>query len=432
MITFDEEVCHKDMLKTLYTMSTFVLFLFIVLNLINPYSPIITIGFNLLLLIFLNKSVPYSTSSLLYKSILIYSIIICIWAFFVMVVNFNINLYIAIKYLRMPITTWLIFNIIKYSAYTPTQLVKCIFFIGVINLVVIVLELVVPSTRDIIAGFIGISRMDAASYFDYRVLGITGSFEFCSILVTILMYILFLYYSRKRNFLYLPLILITYASLIFVSRTGMLFGAIILIYILGKLLKISRSFHKVFILVIISCAFALIGYTILPILINSSGLFETQMETTHMLDLGTDYGSGTASALTSGEHLNILKEPFVDQIIGYGINSEDFLEKKISTDIGYLEFVCHIGFIGLSFIIFMHLKILSSTILIQKSLTDSSNYFQITTKQIGEIIIFYIIMLFAFNYKLMLMYSRGTYDFMLILVFSFFKFYKLNKCNNYG
>lgn len=398
-----------------------VFFFFILFNFLNPVSPILTIFFDLIILVFSARSIFLRSKAL--SLIVVFGFIIWIWSLIVMCINLHFETYIIFKYLRMPIMAILLSLCISFIDFRKETVINSIYYLCLINLIAIGLELMIPSTRDIIASILNISRMDAASHFDFRVLGIAGSFEFCSIMCIFLMVICYYKYKKKNSLLYLGLIIISFASMIFVSRTGMLIGAAILIFLMIGLYKSSRSnYYRILI-----GGFSFVGVFIavsivMPIIINSSGLFEEKIETKYELEFGTDYGSGTASALTKGSHLNILKEPIMELVFGYGINSENITTKRLATDIGYLEYICHIGIVGLVLVVLLHIRLLKYIFYLSKKIKKMPN--SVDLQNLNHITIIYVLLLFVFNYKLMLLYSRGTFELMIILVFAIEKLYR--------
>lgn len=397
-------------------MKTFVFFLFLVFNFLNPISPILTIIIDLAIMTLAVKGGKIGGKLL--STIITIGFVIWLWSLFVMIINDNQNTYIFFKYLRMPIMAFVIYTCITKLDFNSDTVLKALYYLCVLNVISIWVELYIPGTRDIIAKVLNISRMEAASFFDSRVLGIAGSFEFCSIMCILLMILSYVRYINKNTLLDLIVILVAFASMIYVSRTGMLIGAGVLLYMLFGLFRKSKSYHKV---VVGAFSFSIVFVAVaimLPILINSSGLFEETFETAYALDLGTGYGSGTAGELTKGSssHMNILRAPLTELFIGYGINSEDYTGKNIATDIGYLEFICHIGIVGLFLVILLHLYILRHIVIMNKKIRCNPNLDGVF--RINRVTIMFLAVLFVFNYKLMLLYSRGTFELLLILLFS--------------
>lgn len=391
-------------------------FIFIFFNFLNPISPVLTIIIDVLIMMMAAKSEVVGGRML--SRIVVFCSVIWLWSLIVMLINNNLNTYIFFKYLRMPIMAIIISTCVSKLKFNSDIVLKSLYYLCLVNVLSIWIELYFPSTRDLIAKVLNISRVDAASFFENRVMGIAGSFESCSIMCILIMIIAYIKYQNKNSLIDLLVIFVAFASMIFVSRTGMLIGAFILIYMLFGLFKASKSYHKI---IVGSFAFSIVFVTVaimLPILINSSGLFEEAFETGYALELGEGFGSGTAGELTKGSssHMNILKAPISELILGYGINSEDFAGKNIATDIGYLEFICHIGIIGLALVIILHLFIMKYIISSNKRIRRINNMSGVLS--INRVNLMYLVVLFVFNYKLMLLFSRGTFELLLILLFA--------------
>lgn len=404
-----------------------IFFLFIFFNFLNPISPILTILVDLLVLVS-SRKIRFGHDSL-FSIIVIGGIIIWIWSIFVMAINLHFDTYIFVKYLRMPIMAVILSGCVSNLKFKKETVINSFYYLCLCNLLMIGIELAVPGTREILAKIMNVARTDVASgiALGNRVMGLAGSYEFCAIMCIMLIVICYFKYKQKNSLIHLITIIISFASLIAVSRTGMLVGAAVLAFVMIGLFKAAKSYHRVIIGGFSFAGVFLAGYIIIPIVLNSSGLLDNAIETKYALEIVTsDYGSGTASELTSGgSHLNILKEPFTELVFGYGINSEDITTKKISTDIGYLEYICHIGIVGLCMVILMHLLLVKRLNEYRKSLHKLPASEDI--QQLISVTIIYIAILFIFNYKLMLLYSRGTFELMTILVFAAVKLTKKHK-----
>ena len=390
-------------------------FLLVFFNYLNPISPIVTIVVDLLILV-LSGRAGFQQSKL--SNIVIkLGIVIWIWALLVMAINLRFDTYIFFKYLRMPIMAFLLLGCVSSLKINEKIVLNSLYILCLANLVAIGMELLFPGTRVIMSHIFRTSREEVVLAFNYRVLGLTGGFELCAILCIMLMVVASYTYKIDHSLFHLVVIFLSFVSLAFVSRTGMLVGLLFLVYLTMGLFKSSKTFHKVLIGLFAFAVVSLAIYFVLPIVFNSSGLFDETMESRYEVDFGRDYGIGTATQLSAGgKHMNILKQPFVELLFGYGINSEDIQTKVVNTDIGYLEYICHIGFIGLGFVLLMHFLILKNLTQQNKRLKkiEGSDEIQI----INRVSFSYIILLLIFNYKLMLLYSRGTFELMVILIFA--------------
>jgi hypothetical protein len=327
----------------------------------------------------------------------------------------------------MPIMAYVIYIYIVSSRFTLKHLINALFWIGIANLAAIAIEVNYPPANIAIANFMNVPRMQIVERFSFRVLGLASSYEFTSIVNCVFMVVCSMKYKYKPHILYLILMIVSFLSLIFVSRTGMLLGGVTLLILLFNLLYVAKGFHKVFVVTSLYTAGAIALLYVIPILVNTSGLFDTKMELDSNLqsNMSSEFSSGSAGQLTGGSHLNILNRDFLDILVGYGVQTEDYKYARISTDIGYLEFIGQIGIIGLAMVLFLHIKLIHN-------IHKWNKYFHSKSyKLLGSMIIGYIIIILALNYKLQLLYSRGAFEFMIILVSFYAKFLnneqKINK-----
>lgn len=390
-------------------------FLLVFFNYLNPISPVVTIIVDLLILVLSGKRrFSFGKSSNLVIRI---GFIIWLWSLFVMAINLRFDTYIFFKYLRMPIMAFLLMGCVSSLDFKGKTIINSLYFLCLINLIAVGIELLFPSSRELISQIFRTSREEVGLSFNYRVLGLTGGFEICALLSILLMVVCSYKYKKDRSLFNLVVMFLSFASLAFVSRTGMIVGSAVLVLLMIEMFKSTKVYQKFFVGVFAFAAVSLAIYFVLPIVFNSSGLFDNTMESRYDVDFGRDYGIGTATQLSAGgSHMNILKEPFIELLFGYGINSEDITTKHINTDIGYLEYICHIGFIGLTLVLLMHLLLLKNLIKENKRLKKDAEKNDIWI--INRISILYIFLLLVFNYKLMLLYSRGTFELMVILIFA--------------
>ncbi len=141
---------------------------------------------------------------------------------------------------------------------------------------------------------------------------------------------------------------------------------------------------------------------LLPILANTNSLL-INISTSSANDISyftQDYRStnGSVEALTN-EHLIVYKNlDFFQLIFGAGNSSE--------SDIGYIQLLFQVGLTGLFIIIMMHIWATKRTIYAHPINEDM--------KILQLFCVFYIILLSIFNYKILLLYSRGFYDFYIL------------------
>jgi hypothetical protein len=282
---------------------------------------------------------------------------------------------------------------------------KIIFLIHIFS---IGIQSIFPSLDYPMAKIFGFEReSDIISSFSIRKLGCSSSFDTSGYLCVASMIYFLILYTYNRNKLNLIFSIISLIASLRTSRTAMIVGTLIfLIYFVIFIFK-SNGASRLYAFISLMILFLLFVYFVLPIILGSTDLLVNFISVDSDINFSNDYSSGSLTGLT-GSHLHPLSAPFIDLLLGYGIDPNQFGK---GTDIGYVKILYHIGIVGLTVILILYIYLLRSLNNIRKMYFKSITYKVLTTFQIS-----FIFLLFIINYKSLEIFSRGSHDF-LILIF---------------
>jgi hypothetical protein len=385
------------------------LFLFLLLfaNCYNPFSVYLTLAINILYVLYLllnNKRILLNN-----RNIVFLSFIILIWSLIIMTIQTNVNTYISGKYIRNAVTTLLLMIIINGYKIPSYKLINTLSVVLLLHVLFVGLQILFPILDKPMSEVFGFERgFEVISRYNFRKLGLTGGYDtaaFFSIISVVFFLIRYLFVHKILNLLYAFLSLL---SCIFISRTGMIIGIVyfivFIVYIFFRFKRKKKILPAIFLL---SGLYVLLNFVI-PILSQSTNLlsdiFGVQTSNINALD----YTAGTVDALT-GSHLSPLNIPFFDMLFGFGVDPNSI--KGISSDIGYVKIIYHVGIIGFVFILLLYFKIFQNSYFIRKSSTDSNE------KILSLFVMVFISIVLVINYKNLIFYSRGSYELLLIVYF---------------
>jgi hypothetical protein len=387
----------------------FVLFLFIFLNYYNPFHVFLTICFNVALLIALSVNSNTKTSS--QGVLLLYgSLILTIWVFFISLINSSMELYVLAKYFRVLISTFILYFIVNTYNRTPKDLNTTLFWIFSIHYLAVFFQVLDPSLSRTIGHIMGVTRENIFETFENRVMGLAGSFDTAS-LISISGILFFLVrYEHTNKYIYLFLSIMGALSAMQSSRTGMVISVLVMfLYVAHRSLKLQiRDTPKILFLVVVFILLA--QKLVLPVL---SYTFQIDILGTSASSANGEYGtSGTLDAMTHGHLLPLLNLNVFEFIFGVAYDPD-------ATDNGYVKLIYHVGLVGTLLILSFYFYMLYSLIRMRHISLSRD------IETIRLFLIFYIILVFCFNYKSLLLYSRGIHDLVILLFFFVTKFFRI-------
>lgn len=388
-----------------------ILFVFIFINLYNPYSVYLTFALNIAFILF--TSVQANSEIRFNNTILILTFFILLWALFMMTIHSSFNIYVWGKYFRALISTISIMVVCSQMRVSLTKLIEILSYVLLSHIVAIIIQIIFPSVRIPMAIFFGFERETTIiTSLLTRKLGLSSSYDTASLFsVSTMIFFLLLYSARKKR-IYIFFSLLSFFASLQSSRVGMLIAiTFLLLYFIGLSFNTDGKQRFLYVLLLLFST-AVLFIVILPIISSTSNLFFYESNYNFSFISESDYTTGTAKALLfGGSHWDPLFFEFFDLIFGFGKDPTSSFGGR--TDIGYVKIIYHVGIIGLIIVCLIYFYIFNKARKIRKnSIKNSDEYIMATF-----ILIFIIVLLF-FNFKSLEMYSRGNHD-LLLIVFAF-------------
>lgn len=387
------------------------LFIFLFVNLYFPVSPILVTAFDILVAgTMLSKrasiNVTYITST---------AIILLVMAFLSFSFSLKPESQVLFKYARNVIATIVLIKAasnINVEIKTFNAVVSIVLFLHVAT---IAAQVIYPSLSTMIAPYFNYSRdMDMLMDMQLRKLGLSGGYDASSMLVVTAVIFFYYQFYYKKTWIYLLLSIASMAMTLFVSRTGMLIAAAAMAYFVVASIRKKGRLRVAGIGMTALCGAAMV-YLVLPILASTNGLL-LDISVNQNADVSyftQDYSSANGSARNlTYTHLLFLNDlSFSEWILGAGNSS--------SSDIGYIQMIFQVGLVGLLLILIMHFKMFKML----RQMDSTNEDFNI----LRTFCMVYLVALFVFNYKILLLYSRGFYDFILICFVYIVNYYYTNR-----
>ncbi|EHK9184213.1 hypothetical protein V8049_002334 [Vibrio vulnificus] len=396
----------------------FVTLLFVFFNYYNPLSVVLTLVVNTgLLVIFLFFNYRKRGISVGQDGFVIYiSAFVLFWTLMIVFLRMGTDLYVLGKYTRVFIATVYIFMLCALINITPRTLRKVISVIFFLHLLAIIAQTAFPSMNIVMASVFGMSN-SSEFFLEYknRKMGLSSSFDTASLISVAAMVFYFINYQVFRYKYDLLLILFACFCWTMSSRTGMVLGALFFLYFVFDTFKSSGVGMKMFFL-LFGCGCLYLGYQLLlPIF---SHTFELELVNSTQSSVTKEYGTSGSLDHLFGSHLNLLFHLNIfDFIFGLGVDPD-------GTDIGYVKFIYHVGFVGSIAIFSIYIISFYKVISISRKTNNSDVYV------LARFLTFYILLLFIMNYKSLEMYSRGSHELLLILFFYLNTFLGVEKYND--
>ncbi len=383
--------------------SKILLFFFLFINLYFPISPYLVLAVDIILLL------SYSKKKLITPSLRPF-VVIPVILFFLASLSFLLageegESFVVFKYIRTFISGIVVILLSYRIKVEPKYFLRCLGAVLVLHMIAIIAQSLYPPLSMMMAPYFNFARdEDFLLNMNVRKLGLAGGYDLASMLLVSSVVLFYQQFFKTKNFLYFIFAVIALALTLTVSRFGMVICAVTVAYY-AVISFTKTGFVRLSGIFLSVIGGAVIVLLIIPILASTNGL---------LFDVGTisnvdisyflqDYSSasGTLYDLTdpNSEHLGAFKQLDLFQFFFGAGNSSD-------SDIGYMQFLFQIGLIGVSLLFFFYFEIIKR---IRKIKTNDENLITIKT-----FLIVYIILLFVFNYKIQILYSRGFHELMII------------------
>ena len=332
------------------------------------------------------------------RSIYLLLIFLCIYTFLVCIANFSFSSYTLGKPIRLIVFyTLFIFISGRLAQYSNKEIAFGLMLALLLHLASVYAQFFIPTLKTIFTSFLRFDdKVDLIIEDPLRAFGLDSSFDGAGLDICILLVLLWLLFKRSRDIKFFLLGCISLLGCFMVGRTAMLVGTIVFVLMLMSLIKKNKIYF------FIATAIVAIGvfyvWEIVQFYMNNN-------------DVTQSYRPETVTWLTSDRML-FLPESFLGTVFGTG-------ESPSNSDIGYIKIIHMIGFVGLSLVLYLYY----STIKAIKP-------YKRIDKDIYMFMLIFLILLLAYNYKLLLLYSRGINDVYFLLIFIILRKQSIAYANN--
>lgn len=378
-------------------------------NLYNPFSPYLTLTFNLCLFVVLLLRNRLSIATVA-PLVVATAVIVLIWLCLITLVRGDAEPHVLLKYFRVTAAIVLLALIFGSCKVQERYVVKAINIAFSFHIFLIALQVFWPDISSITVAVFGFERgAGILEQYTMRKLGASGGYDTASLFSIAGLIFFILQYIQLRNPVFLLAVAAAFLAALMSSRMGMLLALLVVIFFWVRLLFLAKIGWK---LVVVAGAFvfAVAAYIILvPLFLHSLEISVLQPDDASIVFAATDYGTtGTLEALTQ-DHLQPLNRPFSELILGYAIDPNTIGK---FTDIGYVKLIYHVGIVGTFIIIIMHIYMLLSAYRMMRRAEIRSDQ-----RLLAQFLLYFILLVFIFNYKSLELHSRGAGDLIFLLFF---------------
>ena len=399
--------CHERQLWRRSTLSLPAITLLVFVNLFNPLSPLLTVAANscAFLWVFIKNRGHCAVTA---PTVMALAAAILCWLFVVVIIRGDGDPQVILKYIRTTTAIFLLAALFGSADVRANHLVIAMNVAFSFHFGLVLAQLIWPEFTLTTAPIFGFERETTIlEEYALRKLGASSSYDTASLFSIAGLLLFCIQFLRKKSLMLVLAIATAFLLSLLSSRTGMAFAILVAVGFFCRLAIVSTTSWRLVSLSVLAMVGA-VSYTILgPLFLYSVGLTETQSNDLSLIYAVSDYGStGTLEALT-GDHLTPLNRPLTDLLLGFAVNPNSIGQYS---DIGYVKFIYHFGFVGLSMVALLHAYIFFCLARVARR-----HEFEESVQILVWFSIIFMIILGFFNYKSLELYSRGTGDFMLLL-----------------
>lgn len=383
------------------------LFVLVFQNLFNAYSPYITISINVFVAItlllrqggWLRRPEPVVLSAAYF---------VLAWLLLVTLYRGGAESQVLLKYMRVALTVTLFVLIFAAGRISTQAIVQAVNLALAFHVLLVFAQIVLPGLTNLSAPIFGFEReISILEEYTLRKLGASSSYDTASLLSVAALLFFYMQYAQGKGPRYLALATAAFVATLMSSRTGialslLIVGVICLRALLASSLR-RRAVAGAGVAVLLVFAYQML----FPLLMHTLGIEELGSDDAGLIFAAADYGTtGTFDAL-SDEHLKPLDQPLLDLFLGYAVDPNTISRY---TDIGYVKLIYHVGIVGTTALVLVHLYMLAAT---HKFLLDAAG--DADRELMARFLFWLIAISIAFNYKSLELHSRGIGDFIYML-----------------
>ena len=378
-------------------------------NYYNPLSVSLTLIVNVFF--FIGLSIINAKEGLrrvrLNQTVLIISFVLCLWALLLMITNWNFNVYVFGKYFRTLISSILLMMVISLLKPNASQLIKALSFIFLLHVVFVFLQVLFPQLDVPMAQIFGFNRKtEIISSMSIRKLGLSSSYDTAALISIASMIFFFLRYLIRPKIIFILLSLLSLASTVRISRTGMVIGVLIFGIFAIYFIRKFKGRKRIALMSLFGVGMLLAVYLMLPIIAASTVSLLLESQSDGMVVSNDDYSTGSTLSLLNSlyDAMQISWQGFV---FGLGIDPNNLVGRH--TDIGYIKIVYHVGLIGSILLFYLHFYFYRASVKVKRIYHKD-----LSLVLLSNFVVLYMVLLGIMNVKSLEIYSRGAYELLLI------------------
>lgn len=297
------------------------------------------------------------------------------------------------RVVRAFVTAVLLYLLLSSTPFNYQRIAKLIVVVISIHALFIVLEMLFPSFKSVMAGLVGHDKILG----DFRAFGLTSAYDTAGGYLIIGMILSYSLYSQTINTKYIFVMLLFWVSGCATGRMFMVVGSVFFLFFISHyLIKSGLSYVKLALLIMLSVMAYLFLLYVFPLLLDAYLFASGNRDEVSMMYEGSGYYVGTLSVLQGHQ---ILPGNVMELIFGTG--------KSLTwSDIGYYKILYSLGLVGVVFY----------------ALYFSCTYYAVKDRIIPfnkRMVVFpLLIVLLIYNYKMQVLLSRGYHEIYLLILIS--------------
>ena len=379
--------------------------IFVFQNLFNSFSPYLTLAVNIILVISL--LVRDQLRHIVSAPVVVAGVYaVLVWMFLVMSYRGQAETQIVLKYFRVTMSVSFFALIFGSRQIQASSVVKAINVALGFHVLLVMLQIAFPDITYVTAPVFGFEReITILDRYTMRKLGASSSYDTAALLSVAALLFFQLQFTQGKGFKYLLMAAVAFVATLLSSRAGMILSLLIVtVFSLRTILR-ARLIWKLTACLCVAGLMVSAYFLIYPLFLQTLGISELGRDEGTLVFAASDYGTtGTLDSLMENQ-LKPMDLP--DLLIGLGVDPNMTARP---TDVGYVKFIYHVGLVGTSVILLVHLYMLAVT---RRFMRTSADDFD--RSLIARFLFVFIAISLVFNYKSLELHSRGTGDFIYML-----------------
>ena len=377
------------------------LFIIFGINIFNPFNSIIAPIVNLFILFLITtRKGELLAFSNFQKYLIKYSSLLLLLSVLISLANLTFDPYVLGKFLRSLINTILLCLIINNLNFKKNNYINSLVLVFFLNTLAVIIQYYFPQTKLNFALFSDFNK----NLDQLRSFGLFSSYDATGLLTCISMLSVWCLYRYSKKIIYLLLFITFFLSSIYISRITMLVASFIFLCCVFDYLR-KNNFFSIKIIFLLTILIYLGNYVFNQIytIIFKSIVGDSLVNKT--------YSSSSGDILMN--EMVYFPDSLFNLFMGTGVSAD-------GSDIGYVKIIFMIGIFGLFLIVKYYYQTHKKLMRIIKQKFSSHD---LQFRSLKFFLVGFIVINFIFNFKLLLIYSRGFHELYLLLILGFEKIY---------